>query len=233
MAIAMILAHLLADYVFQPNRLAYWKSKYLWGVLGHTMVVIIVTVVSARFVSPSWTGWALFIGFAHLVIDVANFYGTKLYPTIISPLHRYFLDQMLHFIVIFTALIVSGELAWVVTWREFTAWFGENTILVLIYVFVTMPCWILIEFVSYGLIQGSGPDFSRQDDKYLGMLERILIVSFVFLGQLPVAWLVSLPRMIFEFPNIYGKPQGKLYLAKWLSNLCIGLGAGYLLLSLY
>ena len=45
MAIAMILAHLLADYVFQPNRLAYWKSQQIEGVLAHTGIVVVVTLV--------------------------------------------------------------------------------------------------------------------------------------------------------------------------------------------
>lgn len=233
MAIAMVLAHLLADYVFQPNRLAYWKSQQIEGVFAHTGIVVVVTLVSAIFVAQDWTAWALMIGFGHVVIDVGNFYWTKRHPHLISPLVRYMLDQMLHFTIIFSVLIASGELVWAMTWHQIYAWVSSHTYLILVYVFVTMPCWVLIEFVSYGLVQGRGPDFSQQDDKYLGMLERILIVSFMMLGQFFVAWLVSLPRMIFEFPHTYGKPYGRLYLAKWLVNLCIGMGAGYLLMYLY
>jgi len=36
---AMLLSHLLGDYVFQGDRIAAWKNRSLWGVLVHGGIV--------------------------------------------------------------------------------------------------------------------------------------------------------------------------------------------------
>ena len=40
---AMLLAHLLGDYVLQNDALARWKSRSLWGVAAHGAVVTACT----------------------------------------------------------------------------------------------------------------------------------------------------------------------------------------------
>jgi hypothetical protein len=101
------------------------------------------------------------------------------------------------------------------------------------YVLISMPAWIFIEFIFYGLINGSAPDFSRVGKfKYVGSLERGLIATFVATGQFTLVPVVALPRLVLESPQYFGSNRTTLYIAEWLSSLAvavlIGLALGQL-----
>ena len=64
MIVAMLLAHLIGDYIFQWDGLANWKSRAIQGVLVHGAIVSSVTVlmallIDARCISAGegWTSW--------------------------------------------------------------------------------------------------------------------------------------------------------------------------------
>ena len=69
MILAMLLAHLFGDYIFQWDNLSIWKSKRLSGVLLHGLIVTGVTLAFALLIDPSWWPWAILIGLTHTLID--------------------------------------------------------------------------------------------------------------------------------------------------------------------
>ncbi len=90
------------------------------------------------------------------------------------------------------------------------------------YVLISLPAWIFIEFVLYGLINGSAPDFNRvKHFKYVGSLERGLIATFVATGQFMLVPVVALPRLVLESPQYFGDSHTTLYLAEWLGSLAL------------
>ena len=101
------------------------------------------------------------------------------------------------------------------------------------YVLISLPAWIFIEFVLYGLINGSAPDFNRvKHYKYVGSLERGLIATFVATGQFMLVPVVALPRLVLESPQYFGDSRTTLYVAEWLGSLAlavlIGLALGHM-----
>src|SRR5690606_423633 len=71
------------------------------------------------------------------------------------------------------------------------------------YAFLTTPAWILIEFLVYGLVKGTAPDFSQAvKNKYVSILERGLMATFVLLGQYILVPLVAAPRILFEWHHL-------------------------------
>lgn len=238
MVSAMLLAHLMGDYVLQWDRLAYWKSRELKGVLAHGVIVLAVTLLSALLVDAAFWPWALLIGVAHIAIDAAPLW---LLPRLglkrdgLFELNRFLIDQTLHLSVILLALMGGGYLSPAAPLGDVIAHLRADPFMahLLGYVFVAMPGWILVEFLVYGLINHSAPDFPTVTTyKYVGTLERWLIATFVLLGQFGLAPLVMLPRLALEGPQVYGTPRLMVYVTELLASLALALAVGLALRQL-
>lgn len=207
MALLLLLAHLFGDYILQWDNLSRWKSEQLTGVFVHGGIVLAVTLIFTLPFDPSFWPWAILIGLSHTLID-----GLEL------PIRRrlasqktgkgafslFIIDQVLHLAIIVLVLDLSGYwstsqiLASLVNPADDQRWL---TFLVA-YAFLTMPAWILIRFLVHGLMNGSTPDFSLTfGSKYVGILERGLIATLILFGQFLLVPLVTLPRLIFEWPQ--------------------------------
>mgnify|MGYP000359689101 CR=1 FL=1 len=98
--LAMILAHLVGDFMLQTDKLAAWKNRDVRGILTHGSVILVVTGFFALPFDPFWWQGVLFITVTHTAID-----GIQLYfQPQIAPILRFFSDQFLHFLFIFIAI---------------------------------------------------------------------------------------------------------------------------------
>jgi hypothetical protein len=231
MIIAMLLAHLMGDYVLQWDALARWKGASVKGAACHGAIVLAVTLLFAMLIDPAWWPWALLIGMAHIVIDASWVVFNRRYTPCsgLYGLARLLTDQTLHIAVILCALFASGY----VTPTGLPGSIGHEVqtqrlwAIALGYVVISMPAWIFIEFIFYGLINGSAPDFSRVGKyKYVGSLERGLIATFVATGQFTLVPVVALPRLVLESPQYFGNNRTTLYMAEWLGSLAVAVLIG-------
>jgi|WetSurMetagenome_2_1015567.scaffolds.fasta_scaffold113195_2 hypothetical protein len=239
MIIAMLLAHLMGDYVLQWDALARWKGASIKGAACHGSIVLAVTLLFAVLIDPSWWPWALLIGVAHIAIDCFwVIFNHRFAPSNgLYGLVRLLIDQSLHLTVIMLALFASGY----VTSTAYPASSGIGLAgiigqevqthrlwaIALGYVLISLPAWIFIEFIFYGLIDGSAPDFGRVGKyKYVGSLERGLIATFVATGQFTLVPVVALPRLVLESPQYFGNNRSTLYLAEWLGSLAVAVLIG-------
>jgi hypothetical protein len=214
MFLAMLLAHLVGDYILQWDKLSHWKSQALTGVLAHGSIVLTVTWLFILPFDPSWWPWVLFIGVTHILIDglglpVRRRLGQRNSGSIALALFA--TDQALHLSIIALALCQSGYLKLPLSGHDFLTTFRANQLLAYLlgYAFLTMPAWILVKFISCGLIPGTAPDFSgRMQDKYLGMAERVLIATLVLVGQFAFVPLVALPHLMVVWPQVSDQVQG-------------------------
>ncbi len=234
MIISVLLAHLTGDYVLQWEALARWKGVSIKGAAFHGSIVLAVTLLFAVLIDPHWWPWAALIGLAHIAIDASWVYFNRRFAARsgMYGLVRLLIDQTLHFAVILLALFASGYAApptlfnIAVSEVQTHRWWA----IALGYVLVSMPAWIFIEFIFYGLINGSAPDFSRVGKyKYVGSLERGLIATFVATGQFTLVPVVALPRLVLESPQYFGNNRATLYLAEWLGSLAVAVAIGLML----
>jgi hypothetical protein len=224
MIIALFLAHLVGDYILQWDALALAKSRSFKGVLGHCVIVALVTLAFALPFSDSiWWQGVLVISLAHFVIDAGQLWVKP--P--IAPLTRYMLDQALHFLVIVVALAWGGFLDLFLWIGGVSAVFQDKTILLYLlgYAFVTMPAWVLIKFLSYGLVIGTAPNFPEGSNKYVGIIERLLITTFAVLGQFLLIPVVALPRLALEWPNV-AEERTAVYLVELLASMALAVAVG-------
>ncbi|MCA9985821.1 MAG: DUF3307 domain-containing protein [Anaerolineales bacterium] len=237
MIIAMFLAHLVGDYILQWDELALWKSREYKGVLVHSLIVSLITLLFALPFDTGFLPWVLFICVTHLLVDAAQLPLNRRLAGVQNGylnLGRFLLDQLIHFTVIIVALIGGGYLNWGAATSTVLETFAANRMLtyLLAYAFISMPTWILVEFLVYGLINGSAPDFSLATNKYVGILERWLITTFVVLGQFLLVPLVAAPRLFFERSDIQGRRRMTIYVAELLASIAVATLIGVALRNL-
>lgn len=227
MVFAMILAHLVGDYVLQWDKLAAWKSRELKGVVAHCTIVFITTLLFALPFDPYWWQGVLFISVAHLLIDAIQLYVKLPVPA----LARFLLDQTAHFTVIMLVLAIGGYLpiSTMTTGLAAVTQSEHLMIFMLGYAFITMPAWVLVKFTSSGMVQGSAPEFPGRTNKYVEILERVLITTFVLFGQFLLIPLVVLPRLSTEWLDMQKNENKTLYLMELLSSITLAVIVGLLL----
>ena len=225
MIIAMFLAHLVGDYILQWNSLAAWKSRAFGGVFVHCLIVFSVTWLFILPFDVAWWPWVVFIGITHFLIDLIQL-RVKL-P--IPELARYTLDQLAHLTIITIALAGGGYLDMGLLLQNSLAVLQSDMLLIYLfgYAFITMPAWVLVKFTAYGLVQGGAPQFG-DSSKYLGILERILITTFVVLGQYLLIPVVILPRLLMEWPQVADDEHASVYLAELLASVTLAVLVGIL-----
>ena len=105
MIIAMLLAHLMGDYVLQWDALARWKGASVKGAACHGAIVLAVTLLFAVLIDPSWWPWALLIGLAHITVDCFWVVFNRHFAprTGLYGLVRLLIDQTLHLAVVLCA----------------------------------------------------------------------------------------------------------------------------------
>jgi hypothetical protein len=247
MILAMLLAHLFGDYILQWDNLSLWKSKRLSGVLLHGLIVTVVTLLFALLIEPTWWPWAIVIGVTHTTIDAVELPMRRrmaVQQTGKGALLLFVADQTAHLTIIALALIWSGYLQAPNFAAGFTAAIDDNKLLTfaLGYAFLTMPAWILIRFVICGLMNGTAPDFSmRLGGKYLSMLERGLILTFILFGQFILIPLATLPRLLLATTRTAGPDssyqpligrRGALYVAELVVSMALAVAIGLALRQL-
>lgn len=235
MVTAMLLAHLVGDYVLQTDRIALWKTKALRGVVVHGLIVIVVTALATLpFAENIWWQGIVVIGGGHLLVDGAHFLAVQhlgWFRDGFSPLARFSLDQIAHLLLIALALHLGGYLVQPAATTELLGGLHNDSIWVyaLGYAFVTMPAWVLLKFLVSAIVKNNGPNFAADPHKYVGILERILITTFVAMGQFLLVPLVAAPRLIVEAPRARESSGGSSYVLEMLASLLLAVVVGFLL----
>jgi len=239
MIIAMLLAHLVGDYVLQWDKLAAWKVREVRGAVFHGIIVLIVTWLFSLPFDLSFWPYALLIGLVHTAVDGLQPWLGRRVPLNgpgLFGLGRLIIDQAIHLTVILLVLVWSGYVSLPSLSADLlTALLAHRTLtLVMGYVFLAMPAWILVEFTVYGLINGSAPDFALAAQyKYVGTLERWLIITCVVLGQFGLVPLVTLPRLVFEGQQVINSRRTILYVAELLASVGVAIATGLALRLLF
>lgn len=225
----MLLAHLLGDYVLQWDQLAAWKSRELAGVLVHGLVITIVTVVMALLFDPGWIFGALLISGCHIVIDAVQLpLTTRPTRSGAVALIRFGADQVAHFTIIYLALQWGGYIAPETIISQIWAEIQQYPLLAVAtaYTILSMPTWVTLEFMTFGLVNGSPPDFGQATNKYISSMERWLITTCVVLGQFILVPLVAMPRLLIERSTLTESGQTNIYLAKLLGSVGLSVAIG-------
>ena len=195
--IALFLAHLLADFVFQPNKMARRKTKWQWRALHSVIHVLLTYALLAK-----WGLWyiPLFIGVSHYLVD----WGKNTIKRQDLPI--FVLDQGVHL------LILVGASLWIYSifpsvpgWQIWLAPYLWNLAIIICSVILLLPAGgILIGYIMDPIQQQIEMPAKGLENggKLIGYLERLLILTFVMTNQFVGIGFLVAAKSIFRFSEI-------------------------------
>ncbi|MBS1597997.1 MAG: DUF3307 domain-containing protein [Bacteroidetes bacterium] len=210
--VRLLIAHCLTDFLLQPGhwveskRKNIWKSKYLWY---HGLLTGIVAWLLLWDFSDWWL--VVVITTSHICIDGLKIQiGKKINTKKDHELLLFTIDQLLHIIVIVLLWmqLING-------WNKINSlihhYLPDYRILLILlgYVIVTNPVGFFIYFITKRWTSDLNLEDSLKDaGRWIGILERILIITFIFINQYAgIGFLItakSLLRLIDRPESILG-----------------------------
>lgn len=205
--IKLILAHLLGDFVLQPDSWVADKENYKLKSKFLYFHVLIHTVLSFVFLWDLQLWWvALLIGGSHFIIDAAKLS----FQTIKTKKTWFFIDQLLHIIVIAGASFY---------FREFDfSFLGNHEFLKIIMaaLFLTTPASIFIKILLSSWTPVPDAQNAIQTEslssagKYIGILERLLVFTFIMVNHWEGVGFMVAAKSVFRFSDLAQAKQRKL-----------------------
>jgi len=192
--VKLLLAHLLTDFILQP---ASWIESRKAGHFASSRLYLhglITGAVAWLFTGLAYWPVALVILVTHILID-----GWKSYRPD-GP--KYFLiDQLLHIVVIagcwLACFFNTGNI--LAAWTRINA-NGNAWLIVAAIVFLTTPAGILIGQLTKGWREKiDHPGSLANAGKWIGMIERIIVLILVMLGQFSAISLLIAAKGIIRF----------------------------------
>ncbi|MBU8881727.1 DUF3307 domain-containing protein [Kaistella sp. DKR-2] len=206
--IPLILAHLLGDFLLQPNSWVADKERKKAGSIYLYLHVLVHTVFSFVFLWDLNLWWiAVIIGVTHFLIDwiKLSFQNHKTKRT------WFFVDQLLHVAVISVLSVIYFPYF---RWEDFFN--PENLKLLTAAVFLTVPSSILIKTlisiwtpvtVEHSKLQ---TESLVNAGKYIGILERLLVFVFIVVNHWEGVGFMIAAKSVFRFSDLAEAKQRKL-----------------------
>src|SRR5882762_9507492 len=247
--LAIYLAHLLTDFVFQTHRLVEQKRQgnpaaYLLHGLIHYLSAVIITgfVLRGSILSLRTHLVIAALTLVHLLIDFAKTQLAKEYP-VCDGSWSYVGDQLLHFL---TVSLAAWMLSPAVPFSELSALFQQiratpNRFLAVpvIYAGVIFGGGYLIRFLVRSLaeeIEGHSPkrtnDPLQNAGLYIGWLERFLVVTALLLQSPATVGLILTAKSIARYPEFKSERFAEYFLIGTLLSISMALLGGALLAKL-
>ncbi len=196
----LLIAHLLADFIFQSDKIVEEKNKGLssqWFYM-HIFTVGLLTYV----IFANWANWwaPLLIMGMHAAIDLLKI-KNKLKNSL-----GFITDQLLHIvsILILWILVTSNTISDI--WESLMIIKLSNDALITIvaYLLISIPASVLIGQMTMKWRKEISKDDESLTDagKWIGIIERILVLTFILIGQwTPLGFLLA-GKSIFRFGDL-------------------------------
>lgn len=205
--IKLILAHLLGDFILQPNSWVTDKeSKKLKSIYLY-FHVLIHTVLSFIFLWDIQLWWvAVLVGISHFIIDAAKLS----FQTVQNKKSWFFADQALHILVIAGISFYHNEFSF--------DFLKDLTILKILgaAVFLTTPASLIIRILLSSWTPAPETADNIQTEslsnagKYIGILERLLVFTFIVVDHWEGVGFMVAAKSVFRFSDLAQAKQRKL-----------------------
>lgn len=237
--LCVLLSHILGDFIFQPKSWVDEKmkkgigSKALWK---HLLVHIILLLV-IMFIYPNYWAYLLLIAGSHVVID---FLKVLIAPKVKAKIWLFCIDQILHIsVIVWVYFMIFG-------FPVCTEIPVKKILLIgIAYLILGAPTSIFMRLVLEPLSQRIDRETQQKDDsltnagKYIGILERVLILTFILIQQWMAIGFLITAKSVFRFGDLTKDKNRQLTeymligtLLSFLISIIIGLFLTDLLLNL-
>lgn len=223
----LLVAHLISDYFLQFT--SWVHDKDIRKIKSTKLYYhIAVTFLAAGLITGQWLV-AFFIALSHLAIDLTKIYFGK------KDLKSFIIDQSAHLIVlIISALYLSGytnEFADLKTtlFSNLAFWIYAFS-----YLLVTFPLGVVIGIATrkwFVEVKEKDTESLSQAGLWIGILERILILTFIFTNQFTAISFLITAKAILRLKDDLKKSEYVLIgtLISFTITILVGLAANYLI----
>jgi hypothetical protein len=206
LAIKLILAHIVGDFLLQPQK---WvehkethkhKSKFLyWHILVHFSALVLVLQFNFKY----WLG-ILIIVLSHYIIDIIKLHLMSKFNNRLL----FGLDQLAHLLII--TLVVKIYMPYDFNFETF---FGAKTLLLItallcitkvssIIMKTIISKWDLKEYTEESSLQHAGA--------YIGILERLFVFAFIITNHWEGVGFLIAAKSVFRFGDLSKAKDRKL-----------------------
>ena len=204
--IKLLLAHLLGDFIWQPNswvadkEIKKHKSIYLYfHILLHGVLAAILVW------EISFIPYAVLIAITHGIIDVIklNFQKPK------TKRIWFIADQIAHILILSGVVLLYQNKSIINFWQDNEFWILLTGIL-----FITKPVSIIIKIIIS--IWSPENENAHADNSlahagnYIGILERLFVFSFILTGHFEAIGFLLAAKSIFRFGDLQEAKDRKL-----------------------
>jgi|TARA_R110002111_G_scaffold1503_2_gene10354 hypothetical protein len=203
--IKLVLAHLLGDFVFQPNswveakEAKKFKAYQLYlHLLVHGLLIMVILA------DLSFWPYAVAIVLVHGIVDVIKLYAQK------EQTKRYwfFIDQLAH---ILTLIVMVGVLD--PTLLDLLYPVSEKLWLVVtMLVFLSLPASIIIKTIISKWTPATVDEIGSLEKagQYIGILERWFVLIFIIAGKWEAIGFLVAAKSVFRFGDLKESKDRKL-----------------------
>jgi hypothetical protein len=205
--VKLILAHILGDFLLQPNS---WvkakeeKKALAWQLYVHVLIHGLLSLL-LLFDITSWK-LVLIITFSHLIID----YIKLKFQTKNSKITWFIVDQIVHL-----AIIVFLGLYWQNKENELLEFLFSNSFITLAtaVLFLTQPVSIIMSILIKpwsDAIPNEKEQSLKSAGKYIGILERLLVFLFICTHHFEAVGFLLATKSVFRFGDLKESKERKL-----------------------
>lgn len=237
----LLIAHIFSDFVLQTNRInngrkGYEKdgeseistfAKYRFQVFHSVTHSVVSYLLVAQ-----WDNWIipLVILVSHFIMDYIKSGHMK------ENVSSFLIDQMVHLVIILILWIVMYQDGSIYTWLE-NNWTSTRVwAIITAYILVLKPTSI---FLNLFIKRWTPTDSSNQSlpnaGKWIGYLERILILTFIMTGNIEGVGFLLAAKSIFRFGELSKANEIKTteyVLIGTLTSFTIAIIVGFILLQI-
>lgn len=247
--LALYLGHLLADFLFQTDRLVQQKRRgsvaayAVHGLIHYGSCALVLGFFVPRSILSAQTQLILIgLASAHLLIDFAKVQIAIRYK-IKNGTRAYLVDQFVHLLTVTAAALLiapSGSFA-ALTAAIDRGRAARNAVLLVpvVYVAVIFGGGYLVRFLTRSLAEVAGSssreisaESLRNAGLYIGWLERFLVVTALLLQSPAMIGLIFTAKSIVRYPEFKSERFAEYFLIGTLLSLSIAIVGGAILARL-
>lgn len=229
---ALLLGHILGDFVFQSDRMVRNKARNLWLVRHAAEMAVIHALVLLPLLSLAIVPIALGIGVLHGLIDRLK---RHLEEGASRPLFHFALDQGLHVAVLCAACFVWTRLSELPPQgfvREIPPFFTPLAVIVSAFAFIRTGGAAIVGALLQNCSRPGAESLNQVVDnqvamgRRIGVMERILLLTLVLIDQWGALALVLAAKSIARFKDLQDRSFAEYYLVGTLASVLVAVATG-------
>jgi len=240
---ALLLAHLLGDFPFQPEWIARNKGKQLRPLIVHGIAHLVLAWVCLLIFAPvaflSFSSQAIIAGYTvvHVFIDKLR-HRLIIKRILLDNWKTFLLDQLLHLAALSIAAVLLTRISIATILQNMQATPATKAHILeisIIYIAVIFGGGYLIRYLTKGLARNATPEPQAQLGNaglYVGWIERFLVITAIAMQSPALVGLILTGKSIARFPEFKEARFAEYFLIGTLLSISLSVVGGIVLLHL-